>query len=59
MTLVAAQTTLAHVPTDDLIDELRRRDPGAVVLTGADYARRLDDAYAAGRGDVLDLLETD
>jgi hypothetical protein len=52
-------TTVADVPTDDLIDELRRRDPGAVVLTGADYARRLDDAYAAGRGDVLDLLETD
>jgi hypothetical protein len=57
--MITHPPSLADATTDDLIDELRRRDPGAIVLTGAEYARRLDAAYAAGRGDVLDLLETD
>jgi hypothetical protein len=57
--MIAHPPSFADVTTQDLIDELRRRDPGAVVLTGADYAHRLDAAYAAGRGDVLELLETD
>ena len=50
MTLVSDQpaATLADVPTPDLIDELRRRDPGAVVLPGEEYARRLDVAWSAG-----------